>query len=163
MKPYTTGWALAAMAMCTLAWAHGTEDHSDARGPVHKEQKAWGIAGDARSVQRTIQVSMGDSMRFVPDAIQVRRGETVKFVLRNAGQLMHEFVLGTRKELEAHAALMVKFPNMEHAEPYMAHVPPGQTAVIVWTFNRPGAFEFACLIAGHFQAGMIGTLTVSER
>ena len=48
---------------------------------------------------------------------------------------------------------MVKFPNMEHDEPYMAHVAPGKTGEIVWTFNRAGDFDFACLIAGHYQAG----------
>ena len=61
-----------------------------------------------------------------------------------------------------HAELMVKFPNMEHDEPYMAHVPPGQTRDIVWTFNRAGTFEFACLIAGHYGAGMKGSITVEN-
>jgi uncharacterized cupredoxin-like copper-binding protein len=99
-------------------------------------------------------------MRFTPDRIEVRQGETVKFVVRNSGKVMHEFVIGTKKELDEHAALMVKFPNMEHDEPYMAHVPPGKTGEIVWTFNRAGEFEFACLIAGHYQAGMVGKIMV---
>ena len=114
-------------------------------------------------VKRTIQVGMSDAMRFTPDAITVRRGETVKFVFRNEGNQLHEFVLGTTKELEKHAALMLKFPNMEHDEPYMAHVPAGKTAEIIWTFNRPGDFDFACLIAGHYQAGMVGKITVSAK
>jgi len=157
----TTAW-LVAMAFCAGAWAHGGEAHPQG-GPVRKEQKDWGIAGDARSVKRTIHVGMSDAMRFTPEAIAVRRGETVKFVFRNDGQQLHEFVLGTRKELEAHAALMLKFPDMEHDEPYMAHVPAGKTAEIIWTFNRPGRFDFACLIAGHYQAGMAGRITVSTR
>jgi uncharacterized cupredoxin-like copper-binding protein len=99
-------------------------------------------------------------MRFVPDRIEVRLGETARLVHRNAGKVMHEFVIGTKKELEEHAALMVKFPNMEHDEPYMAHVPPGGRAEIVWTFNRAGDFDFACLIAGHYSAGMVGKITV---
>jgi uncharacterized cupredoxin-like copper-binding protein len=74
--------------------------------------------------------------------------------------MLHELVIGTRKELEEHAALMLKFPNMEHDEPYMSHVARGATGQIVWTFNRVGEFEFACLIPGHFQAGMVGTITV---
>ena len=57
--------------------------------------------------------------------------------------------------------MMLKFPTMEHDEPYMAHVAPGATADLVWQFNRAGSFEFACLIAGHFQAGMRGTFTVA--
>ena len=71
-------------------------------------------------------------------------------------------VIGTRAELESHAALMLKFPNMEHEEPYMAHVAKGRTGQMVWTFNRAGEFEFACLVAGHFQAGMVGRITVQS-
>lgn len=99
---------------------------------------------------------MSDSMRFTPDRIQVKQGETVRLSIRNEGQVMHEFVIGTKKELDEHAALMMKFPGMEHSEPYMAHVAPGKTGEIVWTFNRAGEFDFACLIAGHYQAGMVG-------
>ena len=160
MNPIKTAALLVAMAVSAGAWAHGDEAHKKT-GPVRKEQKDWGIAGDAKSVKRTIQVGMSDGMRFTPDAITVRRGETVKFVFRNEGQQLHEFVLGTKKELEEHAALMLKFPNMEHDEPYMAHVSPGKTGEIVWTFNRAGSFEFACLIAGHYSAGMIGTINVT--
>lgn len=162
MNPIKTAALLVAMAVSAGAWAHGDEAHKKT-GPVRKEQKDWGIAGDAKSVKRTIQVGMSDGMRFTPDAITVRRGETVKFVFRNEGQQLHEFVLGTKKELEEHAALMLKFPNMEHDEPYMAHVPAGKTAEIIWTFNRPGDFDFACLIAGHYQAGMVGKITVSAK
>jgi uncharacterized cupredoxin-like copper-binding protein len=72
-------------------------------------------------------------------------------------------VIGTRAELDAHAALMEKFPNMAHDEPYMAHVDPGKQGGLIWTFNRPGDFEFACLVAGHYQAGMKGTISVSAR
>ncbi len=153
---------LVALGLSAAALAHGDAAHKKT-GPVRKDQKDWGIAGDARSVQRTVQVGMGDNMRFTPATLTVRRGETVRFVVRNDGKQLHEFVLGTKKELDAHAALMLKFPDMEHDEPYMAHVPPGKTAEIIWTFNRPGDFDFACLIAGHYQAGMVGKITVSAR
>ncbi len=106
---------------------------------------------------------MSDDMRFTPSRIEVRQGETVRLVMRNTGAVLHELVIGTPKELEAHAALMLKFPGMEHDEPYMAHVKPGETGEIVWTFNRAGEFDFACLIAGHFQAGMRGKLIVRAR
>ena len=142
------------------ASAHGDKPHAK-KGPVRKEQKDWGIAGDAKDAKRSIEVGMADSMRFTPDRIDVRQGETVKFVVRNAGKVMHEFVIGTKAENVKHAEMMVKFPNMEHDEPYMAHVAPGKTGEIVWTFNRPGDFEFACLIAGHYQAGMVGTIKVA--
>ena len=141
--------------------AHGDEKHPAKAGPVKKEQKEWGIAGDAKQAKRSIDVGMSDTMRFTPDRIAVKVGETVRFVARNDGKQLHEFVIGTKAENEKHAALMLKFPNMEHDEPYMAHVPPGKTGQIVWTFNRAGQFEFACLIAGHYQAGMVGTITVS--
>jgi uncharacterized cupredoxin-like copper-binding protein len=144
------------------AAAHGDAAHPKT-APVVKEQKAWGIAGDAKAVQRTLEITMSDRMRFTPDAITVKRGQTVRLVFHNQGRQLHEFVLGTRQELQDHAALMLKFPDMEHDEPYMAHVPAGKKAQIIWTFNRAGSFDFGCLIPGHFQAGMVGQVTVLER
>ena len=105
---------------------------------------------------------MTGHMRFEPSAIDVKAGETIRFVHRNVGKVMHEMVIGTRADLEEHAALMRKFPNMEHDEPYMAHVAAGRRGEIVWQFNRTGEFEFACLIPGHFEAGMRGTITVAQ-
>jgi uncharacterized cupredoxin-like copper-binding protein len=148
------------LATAGLAAAHG-DLHASKAGPVKKEQKDWGIAADAGKARRTVVVAMSDNMRFTPDALSVRQGETIRIVVRNEGKLLHEFVLGTQKELEEHAALMLRFPDMEHDEPYMAHVPPGQTREIVWTFNRAGDFDFACLMAGHYQAGMTGKVAVA--
>jgi uncharacterized cupredoxin-like copper-binding protein len=142
------------------AFAHGNEDHPKMAGPLKKEQKAWGIAGEEKAARRTIDITMSDNMRFVPDRLEIRQGETVRLIHRNNGKILHEFVIGTKKDLDEHAALMVKFPNMEHDEPYMAHVPAGKTGQIVWTFNRAGEFDFACLIAGHYQAGMVGKIKV---
>jgi uncharacterized cupredoxin-like copper-binding protein len=153
----------ALLGAATAASAHGDKDHPNKASPVRKEQKDWGIAGDAKSAKRTIEVRMLDSMRFSPDRIDVRLNETVRFTATNTGKVMHEFVIGTKKENEEHAQLMMKFPDMEHDEPYMAHVPPGKTGQIVWTFNRAGEFEFACLIAGHYQAGMFGKLFVTAK
>ena len=144
----------------SLAYSHGDEAHAQKAGPVKMEQKPWGIAGNPKLVTRTISESMIDKMRFTRDKIEVKQGDTVRFVLKNDGAIMHEFVIGTKKDLDEHAALMVKFPTMEHDEPYMAHVPPGKTAEVVWTFNKPGSFDFACLIAGHYQSGMVGKITV---
>ncbi len=144
------------------AYAHGDAGHAKKSGPVAKEQKAWGIAGDAKAVKRTVEVKMSDDMRFTPNQIEVKQGETVRFIMKNDGKVMHEFVIGTKKDLDEHAALMLKFPNMEHDEPYMAHVAPSKTGEVVWTFNRPGDFDFACLIAGHYQAGMVGKIKVSK-
>ena len=147
----------------TLAFAHSDAAHAKKAGPVKKEQKEWGIAGEAKTVTRTITFNMSDNMRFTPDKIDVKQGETIKFVIKNTGKVMHEMVIGNKKDLDEHAALMLKFPGMEHEEPYMAHVAPGKTGEIVWTFNKPGSFDFACLIAGHYQAGMVGKITVAAR
>ena len=160
MKAIKTLLLATMLATSGLALAHSDKPHDQKAGPVKKEQKDWGIAGDAKAVRRTVEFRMTDNMRFSPDTLEVRQGETVKLVLRNSGAVMHEFVLGTKKELEEHAALMVKFPTMEHSEPYMAHVAPGKTGQIVWTFNRTGDFDFACLIAGHYGAGMVGKIKV---
>lgn len=153
---------LFAFAAITQAHAHGDEAHAKKAGPVKKEQKEWGIAGDAKSVKRTVTLTMADTMRFSPDVIEVKQGDTIKLVMKNTGKIMHELVIGTKKDLDEHAALMVKFPNMEHDEPYMAHVPAGKTGEIIWTFNKPGDFDFACLIAGHYQAGMVGKIKVTK-
>ena len=150
------------IAAPAITYAHGDEDHTKKPGAVKKEQKEWGIEGDAKAVKRTVSLTMSDAMRFTPDKIEVKQGETIKFVVKNEGKQLHEFVLGTKKELEEHAALMVKFPNMEHDEPYMAHVNAGKTGVIIWNFNKAGNFDFACLIAGHYQAGMMGTVKVTK-
>jgi len=163
-KRKTLGAVLGAglMFIAATPWAHTDKPHATA-GSVKEEQKDWGIAGDAKAAKRTVEVGMADTMRFTPERIDVRLNETVRFVVRNRGKVMHEFVIGTKQENEAHAALMLKFPNMEHDEPYMAHVAPGKTGEIVWTFNRPGEFEVACLVAGHYQAGMVGKVTVLPR
>ncbi len=152
------------VAASFAAWAHGEAmHHAPKAGPVKLEQKPWGIAGEARKVVRTIEVRMTDDMRFTPDVIRVKQGETIRLVHLNNGQVMHEFVLGTKQELDEHAALMKKFPNMEHDEPYMAHVGPGKKGEIIWTFNRVGEFDFGCLLPGHYEAGMVGKVQVVAR
>ncbi len=144
------------------AAAHGDQHPSkvDAKPALEAEQKPYGIAGDPKKVSRTVKLDMTDAMRFSPAVVRVKRGETLRFVLTNRGKVMHEMVIGTMAELEEHAALMKKFPEMEHDEPYMAHVRPGGTGSITWNFNRAGEFDFACLIAGHFEAGMVGRIIV---
>jgi uncharacterized cupredoxin-like copper-binding protein len=153
--------AAALMGVSLGAVAHEGEDHGKKKtGPVKKEQMDWGIAGDAKAAKRTVELVMSDNMRFTPDKLEVKQGDTIKFVVKNSGKILHEIVIGTKKVLDEHAALMAKFPNMEHDEPYMAHVAPGKTGEVIWTFNRPGDFDFACLIAGHYQAGMVGKIKV---
>ena len=156
---------LLASLLALPAFAHGTEAHKPAskRRAAAAEQRTFGIEGDPSRVARTIEVRMTDQMRFEPSVITVKQGETIRFVHRNVGQVMHEMVIGTRADLEEHAALMRKHPGMEHDEPYMAHVGPGKRGQIVWQFNRAGDFEFACLIPGHFEAGMRGSIKVAAK
>lgn len=155
--------ALAALAMNAGALAHGNEEHA---GGARKydaskvEDTAFGREGDPAKATRTIRVDMSDAMRFTPADITVKRGETVKLVATNKGQVLHEMVLGTSDELKKHADMMKKFPGMEHDEPHMAHVKPGKSGEIVWQFTKAGEFQFACLIPGHFEAGMVGKVTV---
>jgi uncharacterized cupredoxin-like copper-binding protein len=155
--------ALSVIAVSGFVMGHGKEDHAKKASAVKKEQKPWGIAGDAKAVKRTIEITMTDAMRFSPDRIEVRQGDTVKFVVKNTGQQMHELVIGTKKDLDEHAAMMLKHPTMEHDEPYMAHVSPGKSGDLIWSFNRAGEFDFACLIPGHYQAGMVGKIVVSAK
>jgi uncharacterized cupredoxin-like copper-binding protein len=154
--------ALPLLLALPRAFSHG-EQHGTTVGPVVKEQKPWGIAGEPAQARRTVDIRMTDDMKMTPNHIDVREGDTLRIRAINAGKVLHEIVIGTADELKAHAEMMKKFPNMEHDEPYMAHVPPGKRGDIVWTFNRPGNFEFACLIAGHFEAGMRGTIRVTPK
>ncbi len=156
--------ALLAIGLLTLpvVHAHSPTAHKNhhAQSTAPAEQKDWGVAGDPKKATRTIDIRMTDNMRFAPNQLQIKLGETVRLVAVNAGKVLHEIVIGTPQELKAHAEMMKKHPGMEHDEPYMAHVDPGKKGDIVWTFNRAGSFEFACLIPGHFEAGMIGRITV---
>lgn len=138
---------------------HGTSEHA----VVRAEQTPFGIAGDPHRAARTIAIDMSDAMRFSPSSIRVRNGETVRLRVTNKGATQHEMVLGTMEDLRRHAEMMRKFPDMEHAEAFIAHVAPGETGEIVWKFNRPGQFHFACLVPGHLEAGMIGRVVVESR
>lgn len=145
----------------SLVQAHGPQTHHGAT--LKKEQQLFGIAGDTTQARHSIDITMSDDMRFTPDRLEVREGQTLRLRIRNKGQVMHELVIGTPQQLDEHAALMQKFPGMAHEEAHMAHVGPGQRGEIVWHFNRAGEFDFACLINGHYQAGMRGKIIVSKK
>lgn len=134
-------------------------DHAGHEG-VDGEHQAIGQPGAASAVKRTIVVTMSDDMRFTPSKLSVKQGETIRFVVKNAGQLKHEFVLGTEAELTEHYEVMKKFPDMEHADPNMVTVAPGRTEEIVWSFSYAGLVEIGCLQPGHFDAGMRGAISV---
>ena len=155
--------AIALVAASSVAFAHGDDEHGK-KGAASTEQghaSALGKPGDPKKVGRTIEITMSDAMRFSPASVAVKRNETIRFVLKNEGELKHEMVLGTIKELKEHAALMLKFPEMEHADPNQASVEPGKTGELVWQFTKAGTFDFACLQAGHYEAGMKGQVMVA--
>ncbi|MEO8347040.1 MAG: cupredoxin family protein [Betaproteobacteria bacterium] len=154
--------AFALIACATaVADAHG-DTHGDpaARKEPTFEVTAFGQTGDPKKVTRTINVVMDDGFHYTPGKLSIKKGETVRIVARNKGKLLHEIVIGSPEELSAHAELMRKFPNMEHEAAYMAHVPPGKSEEIVWQFTKAGDFKFGCLVAGHFEAGMVGDISV---
>jgi len=124
------------------------------------EELDFGRAADPRKAKRTVRIEMSDKMRFSPAQITVKRGEVVRFVPVNRGQVMHEMVLGTMPDLKSHADLMRKYPGMEHDEPHMAHVAPGKSGEIGWRFTKARTFYFGCLVPGHFEAGMLGKVEV---
>ncbi|NJN40330.1 MAG: cupredoxin family protein [Gammaproteobacteria bacterium] len=139
--------------------AHG--DAHDKRATAQPMVETdFGRTGDPNKISRTVRIDMSDRMRFSPAVVTAKKGETLKFVAKNSGAVLHEMVLGTMAELKAHAELMRKFPGMEHDDPFMAHVAPGKTGEIVWQFTKAGEFYYGCLIPGHFEAGMIGKVTV---
>ena len=152
--------ALALFAQPALSHgdAHTTKKASR---PISTHETAFGREGDPKKVARTIAVEMNDHMRFKPAELTVKQGETIRFRVKNSGKVMHEMVLGTMAELKEHAELMKKHPGMEHEEPYMTHVAPGKTETMVWQFTKPGEFYYGCLVAGHFEAGMVGKVKVA--
>lgn len=119
-----------------------------------------GKPGNPAQVTRTMTVDMADTMRFSPETVSVKRGETVKFIVKNSGKIKHEMILGSMKDLKEHAEVMRKHPEMEHADENQVSVDPGKSGVIVWQFTKAGTFDFACLQPGHFEAGMKGTVVV---
>ena len=124
------------------------------------EERPYGREGDPRKVKRVIRIDLSDAMRFFPDQIRVKRGDTVRFVLRNSGALPHEMVIGTMDELKSKAVLAKRAAESGQPEEHAVHATPGNTGRLVWQFTKPGEFYYACLQPGHFDAGMIGTIVV---
>ncbi|MGN6572417.1 MAG: cupredoxin domain-containing protein [Pseudolabrys sp.] len=130
---------------------------------AHDEQSAAGVPGNPKQPARTVTVVMSEAagaMKFTPDRLDVKKGEQVRFVLENKGALPHEFRLATVKDNDEHAAMMRDMPDMKHHEANAVSLDPGKSAELVWRFTKAGSFEFACLIPGHREAGMHGTVAV---
>ncbi|MFN4361242.1 MAG: plastocyanin/azurin family copper-binding protein [Hylemonella sp.] len=152
--------ALMTLALSSAAFAGGNHAGGHSHGD---EETAIGKPGVAAQVNRTITIEMNDSMRYAPADLQVKQGETIRFVVKNAGKVKHELSLGTQKDLMEHLEQMKKFPDMEHDEPNKITLAPGKQGEIIWQFTKAGPVNFACLMPGHYEAGMKGVIRVGKR
>ena len=151
-----------ALAVGLLAGLLSTAAAADP-GHSHGADTAYGKPGDPKKPARIVQVVMREAdgkMLFLPDTLTVRRGEQIRFQLRNNGAIDHEFVVGTVEANLKHMKDMEKNPDMEHDDPNAKRLKPRATAEIVWQFTKAGTFDFSCLIPGHRPAGMFGTIVV---
>ena len=146
--------ALPTLLLAMTAMASG--DHAGGH-----DSNAIGKPGVASKVTRTVNVDMTDAMRFSVPNVTAKQGETIRFVVKNSGNLKHEMVLGTVKELKEHYEMMKKMPEMEHADANMVSVAPGKSGELIWQFTKAGKIDFACLQPGHYEAGMKGVVTVA--
>jgi len=152
---------IATFLVTGVAYAGGTHSHS------HDDEMAVGKPGNAANTDRTIEIVMLEkedgSMVFEPATLNMKKGETVRFRLTNKGDSDHEFVMDEVAANQKHKLAMEKYPDMEHADPNAIRLESGKSGEIVWTFSKTGKFEFACLIPGHYEAGMRGDLTVEDK
>ena len=152
------------MAALFLATAVSNAALADA-GHSHGSETAYGVPGDPKKPARVVNVTMRETedgkMLFTPNQIAVKKGEQVRFMLRNNGQLDHEVVIATLEENLKHAEQMRKNPDMEHDDPNAKRLAPKQTGEIVWRFTKAGTFDFSCLIPGHRESGMSGSIQVN--
>ena len=153
MRSNLTGAAVAIILGATILGAAAHEG----------EHFSAGEPGNPKKPARTVTVIMregGGTMQFDPERVDVKKGEQVRFIIQNKGVLKHEFTLASVEDNNKHAELMKKYPDMEHDDPNAKSIDPGKSAEILWRFSKTGRFEFACLIPGHREAGMHGTVTV---
>ena len=157
--------ALSLLLLAGAAQAAGAAAHE--AGPAampgmheHAHESGAGRPGDPAQADRTIDIAMRDSMRFVPSSLSVRPGETVRLHVVNERKLRHELVLGSMHELQEHAAMMRSMPGMKHEEPNALSLAPGKQGDLVWQFGKAGTVDFACLEPGHMEAGMKGAISV---
>jgi uncharacterized cupredoxin-like copper-binding protein len=160
MKIAILGMLLAALATPALASGSHGGSHGGDRG-----ETAVGEPGDKSEVTQTIRVSMKETpdgrMIFAPSNFKVRKNETILFTIRNEGELDHEFVLDQEDKVLQHKADMEKSADMQHDDPNAIRLKPGKSGEIVWKFTNDGVFKIACLIPGHYDAGMHGDVTVA--
>jgi uncharacterized cupredoxin-like copper-binding protein len=154
--------ALAAVVTLSLVTPMPASAHSG-----HDRHKAHTFAagepGDPKRPFKTVEILMTDEgakMGYTPDRLEVKRGEQIKFILKNLGVVDHEFLIDTKLNNAKHKLDMEKNPDMEHEEPNGARLKPGATRENFWRFTKAGTFEFACLLPGHYESGMKGVVVI---
>jgi len=136
---------------------------------------AVGGKGDAADVRRTLKIVMKDHL-YMPRSVVVGEGETVRFVIENKGEFVHEFNIGTAETHKGHQAEMMammdsgalmpdhidhsKMGDMKHDDPNSVLLEPGQSGEIIWKFGTAGEIQFACNVPGHYESGMHGRLQI---
>lgn len=168
---YALGGGAMVVAACVAAFAFfGASASHDAghadSGAHHRAQEedspsAGHVANDA--ALRTVVIEMDDSLRFAPAQWQATEGEDLRLVVINSGKARHELVIGQEKELAEHAKLMREAPQGHHHSDNAISVDPGKAAVVRWSFKTPGTWGMACFEPGHFEAGMVGQITVAPQ
>ena len=168
MKPKKIGALIAIngfIAIGTIPVCAGEMSNMGGMSMESAPAASYGSPGKSAAVTRTVSITAIDKMRFKPAQLSVRAGQTVRFVIRNAGKLTHEFIIGDRVEQREHEAEMRANPKMK-----MDHdvngvvIQPGQVRKIIWTFPAHATIiEYACHEPGHFAAGMVGTIHVVMR
>jgi uncharacterized cupredoxin-like copper-binding protein len=148
----------AAVSLASPLAAHEGEKHGHG-GSAHGATGTDGLPGNPADAKRTIRVSIRDD-DFDVKSIQVRAGETIRFVIKNDGYEPHEFGIASPQEHLEHRAMMKQMPNMRHDDPNVITVDAGQTKEIVWKFGKDADMEFACNIPGHAERGMTGKFRV---
>ena len=156
--------------------SHGSDndqvnhDHGDQNNMDHHGY-AFGDAGNPEKADRTIEILMTDNQYDLPE-LGVNEGETVHFKIKNAGQQIHEFTIGTTAMHEQHQDEMLEHISSghmtmtdkghgsghDHANSLLLN--PGEQGELTWTFAKAENLEFACNVPGHYQSGMVGTITV---
>jgi uncharacterized cupredoxin-like copper-binding protein len=142
--------------------------------------KAIGVKGNDAEVDRVITVLMYDNY-YEPNLIKVKKNETIKFLVQNKGELVHEFNIATKEMHLKHQPEMLKMvvneillankinkqkmkemskknPNMAHSHANSVLLSPGESAELIWKFNNSEDIEAACNVPGHYEVGMIAKI-----
>ena len=129
-------------------------------GPISTTEKAYGRQGDPRQITRTIKLDMSDNMRLTPTDLNIKQGETIKFVLKNAAKSPIGIALGTATEQKERTAMLKQFPKMEMNQPNQVQAKPGEAGELIWQFTKAGEFNFGCAAAACVSAGVSAKILV---